>query len=252
MRTRSKKAAESTVKVESEPSSEPESKQTAKLETEKPTVKLEGESKSEPRIKTEPSVKPEPGPSVKNETKPTVKHEAEQPQDRAEMDASEDEEEGGCDCYKCEAEKKERDCNPYVGHLVINTGVEKMSFDKDEWGIYRCPEPCCYYSHRNSNKLRRHYKIHSGERQYKCGLCDKSFNQRGTCMNHIRTHDDKYKFKCPEYDCDKKFANHQYLKRHAMKEHGLNLSRRRRFGLFGGWFDDEENSDDEKNPFSFW
>ena len=242
------------VNVESEPSSQPESKPTVKLETEKPTVKLEGERKSEPRTKTEPgpSVKPESEPSVKNETKPTVKHEAEKPQERADTEVSEDEEEGGCDCYKCEAEKKERDCNPYVGHLVINMGVEKMSFEKDEWGIYRCPEPCCYYSHRDSNKLRRHYKIHSGERQYKCGLCDKSFNQRGTCMNHIRTHDDKYKFKCPEYDCDKKFANNQYLKRHAMKEHGLNLSRGRRFGLFGGWFDDEENSDDEENPFAFW
>ena len=71
-------------------------------------------------------------------------------------------------------------------------------------------------------------------------------------MNHIRTHADKYKFKCPEDECDKKFANHQYLKKHAMKEHGLDLYRRRRFGFFGGWFDDEENSEDEENPFAFW
>ena len=261
MRTRSKKyeAGETSVKREFDPS-QPESKPSVKLETDKPTLKPEGKEnvKPEPNAKPEPgpspklepgpSVKPEPGSISENESKPNVKDEAEGPQPQAGMQASEDEEEGPCDCGKCEHERKENDAlwGGDIRHLIINLGAERMSFEKDEYGDYRCPEAFCRYSHRRSERVRRHYKIHCPG-QYQCKLCDRRFNQRGSCMNHIRTHDDKYKFKCPEDDCDAKFANQRYLKRHAMKEHGLDLGRRSRFWSWDAFNEDGElrDSDDD-------
>ena len=181
-------------KLEAEPLGvKSESEANAKVETKKPTVKR--------KVKSDPSVKQEPGPSsklesgssVKDESKPKVKLAAEEHQHEVEMEASEDEEE------EMESTSREGDSVPdpgvyksvrkpkHVSHLVINMGVERKHFDKDEFGVYRCPEEFCFYSSRNQSKFRQHYKIHSGERQYKCRLCDKTFRLRATCVNHVRT-----------------------------------------------------------------
>ena len=113
-----------------------------------------------------------------------------------------------------------------VSQYVINLGQEKVKIPRegDGWSaIYKCPEVTCIYSHKDWAHVREHYKTHSGEKPYQCKFCDKRFTQRGNCMAHIRTHDDRFKFKCEVSECDAKFAQYRYLKKHSAVEHNIKM-----------------------------
>ena len=123
------------------------------------------------------------------------------------------------------------DGDPYreptdVGHLIVNLGnAKKMNFEADSNGDFKCPETSCKYIAKKKNHLDEHYKIH-GEKRYECRICAKKFAQRHVCMNHIRTHDDRYKFRCDV--CRKRYSVYQQLKRHSRDKHDIELGSRRR------------------------
>ena len=113
-----------------------------------------------------------------------------------------------------------------VGHLVINHGPgKKMNFERDANGALKCPEMSCKYIANKRGLMSRHYKTHR-EKQYECKLCAKKFALRDTCTNHIRTHDDRYKFRCDV--CRKRFSVYKQLKTHCHAKHGIELESRRR------------------------
>jgi uncharacterized Zn-finger protein len=68
--------------------------------------------------------------------------------------------------------------------------------------------------------LNRHIKIHSGQKDYNCTACEKSFVQKTTLNVHMRTVHYKLKpFQCEH--CQKSFGQYGDLTRHINKQHGL-------------------------------
>ena len=208
-----------------------------KVETEKPTVKIEPgpdnilESGSSEKTEVDKTnFKIEPGPSGLTRPEPKLKTETGGSGD--EMDTSADNESDEDDSSNpddyhpviiCDGRDPYRDPTD-VGDLVVNVGSgKKKKFEIDTNGDYKCPETSCKYITKKKYLLTRHYQTH-GEKQYACKLCEKKFAKRETCMNHIRTQDDRYKFRCDE--CRKRFSVYRQLKNHCRAKHGIELEPR--------------------------
>ncbi|GIZ02138.1 hypothetical protein CEXT_484521 [Caerostris extrusa] len=62
----------------------------------------------------------------------------------------------------------------------------------------------CGYSTSRSDDLKKHIRIHTGERPFRCTFCTKTCNEKGALNKHMRIHTGERPFKCPK--CDKTFA----------------------------------------------
>ena len=49
--------------------------------------------------------------------------------------------------------------------------------------------PCqyCGMSFAQNWLLKRHWKTHTGEKNFKCTICNRSFSLRDSCVRHLRT-----------------------------------------------------------------
>ena len=73
----------------------------------------------------------------------------------------------------------------------------------------------------NLKNLKKHYKLHSGLRNYKCKFCDKSYKRSDHLNRHMITHqEEKTPFEC-NY-CHKKFSFKYHLKTHINNIHIIN------------------------------
>ena len=80
----------------------------------------------------------------------------------------------------------------------------------------------CQKQFYNKTDWKRHYRVHTGERPYKCNQCDMSFKENGHLASHIKhIHCNKRPFQC--FLCNKSFKSEWNLKSHIRNAHNKEI-----------------------------
>ncbi|XP_076319245.1 zinc finger protein PLAGL1-like [Tachypleus tridentatus] len=110
----------------------------------------------------------------------------------------------------------------YVGEQGIVFSAEVSSTGSDgfeEYGkqecekTFSCSEPGCGRSFSSKFKMMRHMLIHSGERQFKCSICERCFHRKDHLKNHLQVHNpNKIVHSCRF--CNKKYTSTLSYRKH--------------------------------------
>jgi len=84
--------------------------------------------------------------------------------------------------------------------------------------IHPCTYPGCLKEFNNTWSLLRHIKTHTGEKLYKCHICEKEFPQKCSLKRHEQTHLEEKQWICNRQNCGKSFKLKEYLDAH-MRTH---------------------------------
>ena len=78
----------------------------------------------------------------------------------------------------------------------------------------------CSFAFSRVDVLRKHLKMHSGEKSYKCNQCGYASSQAGNLRQHLKTHSGEKSNKCNQCDYASSQAGHlrRHLKKHSVEK----------------------------------
>ena len=104
-------------------------------------------------------------------------------------------------------------------HQLLNTPDSVTKHAYDEHGVYSCS--ICFRTFTAKNNMKRHIRLHTGQKPYKCPHCPLTFARRDDLKGHKLRHDYTKPYRCGI--CKKGYTDRACVKNHMAKEHGSTL-----------------------------
>ena len=82
---------------------------------------------------------------------------------------------------------------------------------------FLCQHPGCSDGFNTRFSLKRHVKMHTGEKPYPCTQCPKSFAEKSTLIRHLRIHTGERPFACSWTGCERVFSDRTNVRRHEQQ-----------------------------------